>query len=63
MTSAAASLSPCESLLRHVLAAGLQSNTDYVARVSVLCDECSETPSTQRVICEAGHVMKDVKRL
>ena len=31
--------------------AGLQSNTGYVARVSVLCDECTNTPTSQRTAC------------
>ena len=30
---------------------GLQSNTGYVARVSVLCDECTNTPTSFRTTC------------
>ncbi|CAK9084149.1 unnamed protein product [Durusdinium trenchii] len=30
------------------------SNTEYVARGSVLCDECAETPSAQRIPCDPG---------
>jgi len=33
------------------VATGLQSWTTYTARVAVLCDECSETPTAQRVPC------------
>ncbi|CAE6971092.1 unnamed protein product [Symbiodinium sp. KB8] len=33
------------------VATGLQSWTAYTARVAVLCDECSETPTAERVPC------------
>eukprot|EP00913_Durusdinium_trenchii_P003615 g3345.t1 len=41
------------------LATGLMSNTEYVARGSVLCDECAETPSAQRIPCDPGEPTDD----
>lgn len=42
------------------IASGLQSNTGYVARVSVLCDECTNTPTSFRTVCTGQELAADV---
>ncbi|CAK9106848.1 unnamed protein product [Durusdinium trenchii] len=44
-------------------ARGLQSSTAYIARVLVLCDECTNTPSSQRVACQPEDAETDVCRV